>query len=248
MKENIVAVVGIKNYKVGYRVVKYIVSGEEYGCQDIEMRSAFILPKLEYIGDPVWAHRLVHKFGITEQIQSIRGRHEIEERSISEEAKRLLSNDLMRDYSFSPVCSIGFNPTEQKWYGWSHRAIYGFGIGSEVKFGNCAYVASNKEDFIEDFLYFWEFDKDGKEIRTEHSLENVNRILHIIDTDVKDPNGEIEELGVLIRYETTFKDPNQGYYSTQFRPYPEEWGRGEWTAKSLDDAKQMAIEFSRGVS
>ena len=27
------------------------------------------------------------------------------------------------------VCSIGFNKDEQKWYGWSHRAINGFGIG-----------------------------------------------------------------------------------------------------------------------
>ena len=30
-------------------------------------------------------------------------------------------------------CSIGFNEEEQKWYGWSHRAIYGFGIGFIVE-------------------------------------------------------------------------------------------------------------------
>lgn len=29
------------------------------------------------------------------------------------------------------VCSIGFCPKENKWYGWSHRAIFGFGIGDE---------------------------------------------------------------------------------------------------------------------
>lgn len=34
------------------------------------------------------------------------------------------------------VCSIGFCEKEQKWYGWSHRAIFGFGIGSIVKEGN----------------------------------------------------------------------------------------------------------------
>jgi hypothetical protein len=37
------------------------------------------------------------------------------------------------------VCSIGFNPKEQKWYGWSHRAICGYGIGDKVfedSFGN----------------------------------------------------------------------------------------------------------------
>lgn len=27
-----------------------------------------------------------------------------------------------------------------KWYGWSHRAVYGFGIGDKVKKGDCAYV------------------------------------------------------------------------------------------------------------
>jgi len=36
------------------------------------------------------------------------------------------------------VCSIGFCEKEQKWYGWSHRAIYGFGIGCIVKEGDCA--------------------------------------------------------------------------------------------------------------
>jgi hypothetical protein len=30
------------------------------------------------------------------------------------------------------VCSIGFCPKEQKWYGWSHRAIHSFGIGDEA--------------------------------------------------------------------------------------------------------------------
>ena len=35
--------------------------------------------------------------------------------------------------------SIGFSEKEQKWYGWSHRAIYGFGIGSKIKKGDCGY-------------------------------------------------------------------------------------------------------------
>lgn len=32
----------------------------------------------------------------------------------------------------SNVCSIGYSPKDRKWYGWSHRAIYGFGIGSKI--------------------------------------------------------------------------------------------------------------------
>lgn len=40
--------------------------------------------------------------------------------------------------------SIGFSEKEQKWYGWSHRAIYGFGIGSKVKKGDCGYKGKEK--------------------------------------------------------------------------------------------------------
>lgn len=39
--------------------------------------------------------------------------------------------------SRNKVCSIGFCDAEQKWYGWSHRAIFGFGIGDIVKEGDC---------------------------------------------------------------------------------------------------------------
>ena len=37
----------------------------------------------------------------------------------------------------SSVCSIGFSHKNQKWYGWSHRALYGFGIGDVAKEGDC---------------------------------------------------------------------------------------------------------------
>src|SRR5882672_4247049 len=37
----------------------------------------------------------------------------------------------------STVCSIGFSEQDQKWYGWSHRAMHGFGIGDIVKAGDC---------------------------------------------------------------------------------------------------------------
>ena len=31
---------------------------------------------------------------------------------------------------------LGFSESEQKWYGWSHRAFYGFGIGHVCKEGD----------------------------------------------------------------------------------------------------------------
>ncbi len=39
-----------------------------------------------------------------------------------------------------------------------------------------------------------------------------------------------------------------GKYHEQIFFLPKKWGRGEWTAKTLDDAKEMAINFSKRVS
>jgi hypothetical protein len=36
------------------------------------------------------------------------------------------------------VCTIGFSSTDAKWYGWSHRAIAGFGIGDRIEEGHIA--------------------------------------------------------------------------------------------------------------
>jgi hypothetical protein len=50
------------------------------------------------------------------------------------------------------VCSIGFCDREQKWYGWSHRAICGFGIGDVVKEGDCCASSRWTEDFLQAHL------------------------------------------------------------------------------------------------
>ena len=40
--------------------------------------------------------------------------------------------------SWASRCVIGFNDQEQRWYGWSHRAMASFGIGDVVEEGDCA--------------------------------------------------------------------------------------------------------------
>lgn len=131
------------------------------------------------------------------------------------------------------VCSIGFNEKEQKWYGWSHRAIFGFGIGSKVKKGDCAYEPNNKENFIEDARNFW---VDG------------NSYDVVVERDVEDPYKDQDGLGVCIH--TNIKQDKTGKILSgeHWEPYPTKWGKGEWVAKTLDDAKQIAIDFSKGVS
>lgn len=149
--------------------------------------------------------------------------------------------DTLAKYNLSSVQSsweagkpinIGFSEDEQKWYGWSHRAIYGFGIGSEVRKGDCGYQAKNPEDFLSSQLSFWQDDDFHHATDAKHAEENgVKGVLvtWMYNNDV--PNTELKEK-----------------INSRFTPYPENFGRGEWKAETLDDAKQMAIDFAEGVA
>lgn len=48
------------------------------------------------------------------------------------------------------TCSIGYSPTEQKWYGWSHRAMCGFSVGDVVKEGDCTNSSGYTEEYLRD--------------------------------------------------------------------------------------------------
>lgn len=109
-----------RRYKAGYVVKTERISGDEAADgPPFEMRSAFT-PEGDYIGNPKDARFLVVKKGIQpEKAQS--------------------------DHS---VCSIGFNEAEQKWYGWSHRAIFGFAVGDVVKEGDCCASSGWTEEYL----------------------------------------------------------------------------------------------------
>ncbi|MGI9491384.1 MAG: hypothetical protein ACR2QF_03055 [Geminicoccaceae bacterium] len=111
-----VEVLSVRRYKIGYevRTERHWVPRDEAGNVDpIEMLYAYT-PSGDWIGDSRWAHRLFHRYGVTKP--EVKDCHVCE----GDEPPRL------------HPCSIGFNEAEQKWYGWSHRAIYGFGVGSVV--------------------------------------------------------------------------------------------------------------------
>jgi hypothetical protein len=55
---------------------------------------------------------------------------------------------------------IAFSPKNQKWYGWSHRAIYGFKIGDVVEQGDLTTTSGYTE----------EFEKSNPEIAFKHVL------------------------------------------------------------------------------
>lgn len=100
----------------------YEVRTEEVTMEDnptVTMKFAYT-PEGDYIGTSRWAHRLVVKRGIKPE-------------------KRTPNSN---------ICSIGFCEKEQKWYGWSHRAIFGYGIGDVVKEGSCAAMPGWTDEYL----------------------------------------------------------------------------------------------------
>ena len=130
------------------------------------------------------------------------------------------------------VACIGWCEDEQKWYGWSHRAIYGFGVGDEVKRGDCGYVPVDEIDATAEAVRFWQGD---------------NRI-NLSASEVKTDDDGLKYVDVEWTYDN--ETPNEKLRSTisGTRHYlPKEFGKGEWKAETLEDAKQMAKDFAEGV-
>jgi len=90
-----------------------------YDNPPVVMKSAYT-PDGDYIGTSRWAHRLIVKRGIKPE-------------------KRTPESN---------VCSIGFCEKEQKWYGWSHRAIYGYGIGDVIEEGSSASTSGWTDEYL----------------------------------------------------------------------------------------------------
>lgn len=53
-------------------------------------------------------------------------------------------------YDNNNVCSIGKSEKDGKWYGWSHRAVYGFQIGDTVKKGDCCAESGWTKEYLKD--------------------------------------------------------------------------------------------------
>lgn len=57
---------------------------------------------------------------------------------------RVKFQDWLELYDFVTNKNVAKSPNG-KWYGWSHRAVYGFGIGDKIKKGDSGYEYLNKE-------------------------------------------------------------------------------------------------------
>ncbi|RYC70698.1 hypothetical protein [Spirosoma sordidisoli] len=128
---------------------------------------------------------------------------------------------------------IGFNPAEQKWYGWSHRAYYGFGVGYTVQKDGANYSPANEVDFLE---WAINFHTEPEHLLVSGELGQTDGAGH--------PGAKI----TWTYADTIGNEALRGKQGQAFCTFPPKWGRGEWTALTLDDAKQMAIDFAESVS
>jgi len=158
---------------------------------EFEMKTAFTMNE-EYIGDPEWAERL-YNMGIVPQLASPKHK----------------------------VCSVGYCEKEDKWYGWSHRAISGFGVGSEVTRGHCAYKPSTKAEFLQSLDDWY-----------RHNGNEVN----VIPTD----DGAIVNT---TSFRVTDGKPLRYTHIEEFKP-----GRGSFKVCDMDEAKTLALDFAESVS
>jgi hypothetical protein len=114
-----------RKYKAGYVVRHELVDGAEFSMDDFTMKSAYT-PSGDYIGSPKTAHRLCVKYGIKPEV----------------------APPPSTECGPGNVCSIGFSEREGKWYGWSHRAIFGFKPGDKVKEGDCVASSGWTDEWI----------------------------------------------------------------------------------------------------
>ena len=110
----------IRKYKAGYEIRKELWKIDSSDEGTI-MKQAYT-PNGDYIGNSKIAHMLCAKKGIKPEITK--------------------ENHC--------VCSIGFCEKEQKWFGWSHRAIFGFGIGAVAKEGDCVASSGWTPEYLKD--------------------------------------------------------------------------------------------------
>ncbi len=99
-----IKVLNVRKYKAGYEIRTELIDPEFEDTDELmEMKSAYT-PDGKYIGKSKRAYWLCYKWGIKPELRT----------------------------PTSNVCSIGHSEKDNKWYGWSHRAIVGFGIGDKI--------------------------------------------------------------------------------------------------------------------
>ena len=154
----------------------------------------------------------------------------------------------------SNVFAIGLSEKEQKWYGWSHRAIFGFGIGDTVKKGDCGYIADNPEEMIEDHAnFFADISQEvSEEKRRECAILPDRSGIRILHTPLKIKGVNADDPEMIEKINKSLEEGGNVDHLTEMTLFEDsvsikKCGRGQWTAMSLGDCKIMAIQFAESV-
>lgn len=203
----------------GYYIQKELVTLAP-NEQPIEMTSAYNYLG-HYIGTPEDAEHLCVNMGIIPQLAS-------------------------EDHK---VCSVGFCHRDNKWYGWSHRAISGFSVGDSVEPGHCAYVPDTMESAVESVRSFYNDDMP-KDVEAKYRYSCY-------------PVGEDDECFKVKVVREKYSDQEHARDRDHEHIQPEDmgWtydgeptitqvpkGRGAWKASNMEDVFEMARDFAQSVS
>jgi hypothetical protein len=144
-------------------------------------------------------------------------------------------------------CRIGWSEKEQKWYGWSHRAIYGFGVGSVCKKGDVGYTANNVDELADDHVAFMADVETPEEQEARRKRITKNYPLKCIH--IGSHKLAIPIVHSVAGLQAEFAAPGtMGMGEIELGGQTVHCGKGEWTANTLDDAKQMAIDFADAIA
>ena len=95
----------------------------DIGCgDDVILNLQFYTDDGVYIGGIDEVNNIIHKYGIKPELAEVGNQ----------------------------VCSIGKSLKDGKWYGWSHRAIYGFEIGSTISKGDCCASSGYTNEYLKE--------------------------------------------------------------------------------------------------
>lgn len=180
--------------KHGYKVHTEEHTTETTMNKPLIVKSAYT-KRGDYIGDAATAHHLCAELGIAPELATPK----------------------------ATVCSVGFCAKDQMWYGWSHRAMFGFGIGSTIKAGDAGYAPSTVGELADEYEEWFSGDIEIVDGRTIALIPS--KPLSECDDCVGMCTPEVSSEPTLVSV-----------------------GRGEWTAKTLDDARQMAIDCADDVA
>lgn len=124
------------------------------------------------------------------------------------------------------VCSIGKSRFDGKWYGWSHRAINGFGEGTEVNRESCGFKPNTMEDAC------------------QKTKDWYSDIMEYKDVEVKPVDETEDTFKVFIKFPT----PGEGKVVPVDRYETIPKGNGAFIVSGDEQAKQAAIDFAESVS